>query len=246
MYVQRSTLLHACHVSLVPRVATGFCKEVRILVLKQYINVLANTKERRCISNLSSQRACSQSTQQHKTPSTKSSKALISKAHSPQRLKSQLNSLQCIALLANHQQQKSVQSTQRKPPPSHRAPNNHTQNLRVQIRHAAALVNLPIRVDIVVRERIAPPIDLVLVHESTVPIHRALLIVRVNSGTGLQVSLREKERPPVESGAQARDDGLVDGVVVFGVDGEGAAVAAEDVHGRHVAQVVWAVVAVAG
>ena len=67
-------------------------------------------------------------------------------------------------------------------------------------------------------------------HESTIPIRRPLPIILLSMHARLQIPTIDKQRPTVESSAQARDDRAVDAVVAA-FDGEGPAVAAEDVCG---------------
>ena len=80
-------------------------------------------------------------------------------------------------------------------------------------------------------------------HKSTVPVRRPLLVILIRVHARLHIPTTDKQRPAVESGAQARDDRAVDAVVAA-FDGERPAVAAEDVGGGGAG--VGAVVAGAG
>ena len=67
-------------------------------------------------------------------------------------------------------------------------------------------------------------------HKSTIPIRWPLLIILVRVHARLHIPTANQQGPAIESSAQARDDRAMDGVVAA-FDGEGPAVAAEDVCG---------------
>jgi hypothetical protein len=58
-----------------------------------------------------------------------------------------------------------------------RTSDNNSKQPRASVGNNAALIHATIGVNIVIRESIAPPINLLLVHESTEPVHRASRLV---------------------------------------------------------------------
>lgn len=99
----------------------------------------------------------------------------------------------------------------------------------MRVNKATSVVNT-IGVDIIVRESVAPAVNLPLVDNAAVVVGRVDGVVLIRADVGLTLATLEKEGGTVEGRAQTGNDGEMDLVVTLD-DGEGSAVAAPDVDG---------------
>lgn len=112
----------------------------------------------------------------------------------------------------------------------------HRQHLcivRHKVRNDTRHIITIVRRYIIIAESVPSAINLMAMHNGTVPVLRpvGVDVILSWSDTGLDVSAIDEKSAAVESSTETRHYSLVDGIVAF-LDGEGAGVAAKDVARR--------------